>query len=139
MLLSGFGFGHIRRYAPFIPTLSALRFILSAKSEHSCSQDCETVDLCNSLLLYTLTLLVDVSSSCVCSLCWWMFLSLVYAHFASGYFLLLCTLTLLADISFSCVRSLCSWMFPSLVYAHFASGYFLLLCTLTLLVDVSSS
>ena len=30
-------------------TLSALRFILSAKSRQSCSQDCETVDFCNSL------------------------------------------------------------------------------------------
>ena len=32
-------------------TLSALRFILSAKSGQSCLQDCETVDFCNSLLL----------------------------------------------------------------------------------------
>ncbi len=32
-------------------TLSALRFILSAKSRQSCKQDCETVDFCNSLLL----------------------------------------------------------------------------------------
>ena len=31
-------------------TLSALRFILSAKSRQSC-QDCEAVDFCNSLLL----------------------------------------------------------------------------------------
>ncbi len=31
-------------------TLSALRFILSAKSEQSCRQDCETADFCNSLL-----------------------------------------------------------------------------------------
>ena len=30
-------------------TLSALRFILSAKSGQSCLQDCETVDFCNSL------------------------------------------------------------------------------------------
>ena len=30
-------------------TLSALRFILSAKSGQSCRQDCETVDFCNSL------------------------------------------------------------------------------------------
>ena len=30
-------------------TLSALRFILSAKSRQSCKQDCETVDFCNSL------------------------------------------------------------------------------------------
>ena len=30
-------------------TLSALRFILSAKSGQSCEQDCETVDFCNSL------------------------------------------------------------------------------------------
>ncbi|EFR34171.1 hypothetical protein HMPREF9294_0326 [Porphyromonas asaccharolytica PR426713P-I] len=30
-------------------TLSALRFILSAKSGQSCKQDCETVDFCNSL------------------------------------------------------------------------------------------
>ena len=33
-------------------TLSALRFILSAKSEQSCKQDCETVDFCNSLFLF---------------------------------------------------------------------------------------
>ena len=32
-------------------TLSALRFILSAKSRQSCLQDCETVDFCNSLFL----------------------------------------------------------------------------------------
>ena len=32
-------------------TLSALRFILSAKSRQSRLQDCETVDFCNSLLL----------------------------------------------------------------------------------------
>ena len=32
-------------------TLSALRFILSAKSRQSCKQDCETVDFCNSLFL----------------------------------------------------------------------------------------
>ncbi|EEK17595.1 hypothetical protein PORUE0001_0198 [Porphyromonas uenonis 60-3] len=31
-------------------TLSALLFILSAKSRQSCLQDCETVDFCNSLL-----------------------------------------------------------------------------------------
>ena len=31
-------------------TLSALRFILSAKSGQSCKQDCETVDFCNSLM-----------------------------------------------------------------------------------------
>ena len=30
-------------------TLSALRFILSAKSGQSCTQDYETVDFCNSL------------------------------------------------------------------------------------------
>ena len=30
-------------------TLSALRFILSAKSRQSCKQDCETVDFYNSL------------------------------------------------------------------------------------------
>ena len=30
-------------------TLSALRFILSAKSRQSCLQDCETVDFCNNL------------------------------------------------------------------------------------------
>ena len=30
-------------------TLSALRFILSAKSGQSCLQDCETVDFCNNL------------------------------------------------------------------------------------------
>ena len=30
-------------------TLSALRFILSAKSGQSYKQDCETVDFCNSL------------------------------------------------------------------------------------------
>ena len=33
-------------------TLSALRFILSAKSGQSCKQDCETVDFCNSLIQY---------------------------------------------------------------------------------------
>ena len=32
-------------------TLSALRFILSAKSGQSCKQDCETVDFCNSLMI----------------------------------------------------------------------------------------
>ncbi len=32
-------------------TLSALRFILSAKSGQSCKQECETADFCNSLLL----------------------------------------------------------------------------------------
>ena len=32
-------------------TLSALRFILSAKSGQSCLQDCETVDFCNSLII----------------------------------------------------------------------------------------
>ena len=32
-------------------TLSALRFILSAKSRQSCKQDCEPVDFCNSLFL----------------------------------------------------------------------------------------
>ena len=35
-------------------TLSALRFILSAKSRQSCKQDCETVDFCNSLCLLAL-------------------------------------------------------------------------------------
>ena len=35
-------------------TLSALRFILSAKSRQSCLQDCETVDFCNSLCLLAL-------------------------------------------------------------------------------------
>ena len=30
-------------------TLSALHFILSARSRQSCKQDCETVDFCNSL------------------------------------------------------------------------------------------
>ena len=30
-------------------TLSALRFILSAKSRQSCKQDCETIDFCISL------------------------------------------------------------------------------------------
>ena len=30
-------------------TLSALRFILAAKSRQSFQQDCETVDFCNSL------------------------------------------------------------------------------------------
>ena len=34
-------------------TLSALRFILSAKSGQSCKQDCETVDFCNSLHIAT--------------------------------------------------------------------------------------
>ena len=33
-------------------TLSALRFILSAKSGQYCKQDCETVDFCNSLIQY---------------------------------------------------------------------------------------
>ena len=33
-------------------TLSALRFILSAKSGQSCKQDCETVDFCNSVIQY---------------------------------------------------------------------------------------
>ena len=33
-------------------TLSALRFILSAKSGQSYKQDCETVDFCNSLNRY---------------------------------------------------------------------------------------
>ena len=33
-------------------TLSTLRFILSAKSGQSCKQDCETVDFCNSLIIY---------------------------------------------------------------------------------------
>ena len=32
-------------------TLSALRFILSAKSGQSCEQDSETVDFCNSLTI----------------------------------------------------------------------------------------
>ena len=32
-------------------TLSALRFILSAKPGQSCKQDCETVDFCNSLIV----------------------------------------------------------------------------------------
>ena len=36
-------------------TLSALRFILSAKSRQSCKQDCETVDFCNSLYLCAIT------------------------------------------------------------------------------------
>ena len=40
-------------------TLSALRFILSAKSRQSCKQDCETVDCCNSLMLSTSGLLVS--------------------------------------------------------------------------------
>ena len=40
-------------------TLSALRFILSAKSGQSCKQDCETVDSCNSLMLSTSGLLVS--------------------------------------------------------------------------------
>ena len=35
-------------------TLSALRFILSAKSRQSCKQDCEAVDFCNSLILIVL-------------------------------------------------------------------------------------
>ena len=72
VLLLGFGFGHIRRllhkgeslccfrasasvtYGGMLPsdlTLSALRFILSAKSGQSCKQDCETVDFCNSLVM----------------------------------------------------------------------------------------
>ena len=39
-------------YGSMLPsdlTLSALRFILFAKSGQSCKQDCETVDFCNSL------------------------------------------------------------------------------------------
>ena len=32
-------------------TLSALRFILSAKPGQSCKQACETVDFCNSLIV----------------------------------------------------------------------------------------
>ncbi len=35
-------------------TLSALRFILAAKSRQSCQQDCEIVDFCNSLKKRTL-------------------------------------------------------------------------------------
>ena len=41
-------------YGSMLPsdlTLSALRFILSAKSRQSCKQDCETVDFCNSLII----------------------------------------------------------------------------------------
>ena len=41
-------------------TLSALRFILSAKSGQSCKQDCETVDFCNSLLIYTTITLSNI-------------------------------------------------------------------------------
>ena len=46
-------------YGGMLPSdliLSALRFILSAKSGQSCKQDCETVDVdfCNSLLIYSL-------------------------------------------------------------------------------------
>ena len=33
-------------------TLSALRFILPAKSRQSCKQDCDPVDFCNSLIIY---------------------------------------------------------------------------------------
>ena len=51
MLLSGFGFGHIRRYAPFRPHPQRLALHPFSKSGQSCNQDCETVDFCNSLLL----------------------------------------------------------------------------------------
>ena len=43
-------------YGGMLPSdlpLSALRFILSAKSGQSCLQDCETVDFCNSLPMRT--------------------------------------------------------------------------------------
>ena len=33
-LLSEFGLGHVREYAPFALTLSALHLILRAKSQH---------------------------------------------------------------------------------------------------------
>ena len=36
MLLSEFGFGHVREYAPFSLTLSALHIILRSKSQHIC-------------------------------------------------------------------------------------------------------
>ncbi len=51
-------------------TLSALRFILSAKSEQSCKQDCETVDFCNSLniLLSSLSCLLSLSLGSLCLL-----------------------------------------------------------------------
>ncbi|KXB33686.1 hypothetical protein HMPREF1869_01415 [Bacteroidales bacterium KA00251] len=42
----------LSQYGGMLPsdlTLCALRFILSAKSRQSCSQDLETVDFCNSL------------------------------------------------------------------------------------------
>ena len=49
-------------------TLSALRFILSAKSGQSCKQDCETVDFCNSLniLLSSLSCLLSLSLGSLC-------------------------------------------------------------------------
>ena len=51
-------------------TLSALRFILSAKSGQSCLQDCETVDFCNSLMIALLVeSLVDVSDLVPCEGC----------------------------------------------------------------------
>ena len=53
MLLSGFGFGHIRGMLPSDLILSALRFILSAKSRQSCKQDFKPVDFCNSLEMAT--------------------------------------------------------------------------------------
>ena len=36
MLLSEFGFGHVREYAPFSLILSVLHLILRSKSQHIC-------------------------------------------------------------------------------------------------------
>ena len=55
-----------------------------------------------------------------------MFPPLVYAHFASGWFILLCTLTLLVDGSSSCVRFFCLPMLDHHVYAYSADGPHLL-------------
>ena len=47
-------------------TLSALRFILSATSEQSCKQDLETVDVCNSLSIFFVFLLLFQR---ICEIC----------------------------------------------------------------------
>ena len=46
-------------------TLSALRFILSAKSRQSCLQDCETVDFYNSLIKSEHSLLSRERDLCI--------------------------------------------------------------------------
>ena len=69
-------------------TLSALRFILSAKSRQSCSQDCETVDFCNSLKMkkYWLVIsgrnIVSLSTYLKCGSCMGLFATL-FIHFKS--------------------------------------------------------